>query len=121
MTEYYVNYGIVAALTVLGVVFVASNFLIWRLLRPSNPTREKLLAYECGIDAIGETWTQPNVRYYVFAFLFAIFDVEAIFLFPWAVVYEKLGLYAVVEMIIFVVILLVGLAYAWRRRILDWV
>lgn len=120
MTDYYVNYGVVALLTGLGVVFVSANFFLWRLLRPSHPNHVKLSAYECGINAIGETWTQPNIRYYVFAFLFAIFDVEAVFLFPWAIVYEQLGLYAVVEMIIFVVILIIGLAYAWGKKILDW-
>ncbi len=120
MTDYYVSYGVVALLSVLGVAFVGGTFLLWRLLRPSNPTREKLLVYECGIDAVGQTWTQPNVRYYVFAFLFAIFDVESVFLFPWAVVYERLGLFAVVEMILFIAILGFGLIYAWRRRVLEW-
>lgn len=121
MTEYYVNYGVVALLTVLGILFVGGTFFLWRVLRPNRPTREKLMIYECGIDAIGQTWTQPNIRYYVFAFLFAIFDVEAVFLFPWALVYEKLGLFAVVEMILFVVILVFGLVYAWGRKVLDWI
>lgn len=121
MTDYYVNYGVVAALTVLGILFVGGTFALWRLIRPVRPTRAKLMAYECGIDAIGESWSQPNIRYYVFAFLFAIFDVEAVFLFPWAVVYQRIGLFAVVEMIIFVAILMFGLAYAWSRRILEWV
>ena len=121
MSAYYLNYGVVAALAVVGVLFIAATFLMWRLIRPHRPTREKLLPYECGIDAVGRTWTQPNIRYYVFAFLFVVFDVEAAFLFPWAVVYEKLGLFAVVEMILFVVILAIGLVYAWGRRLLDWV
>jgi NADH-quinone oxidoreductase subunit A len=119
-TDYYVNYGVVALVGVVALLFAAATLAVWRLLRPSRPTREKLLIYECGIDAVGEMWTQPNVRYYVFAFLFVVFDVEALFLFPWALVYEQLGLFAVVEMIIFVVILLFGLAYAWGRRVLDW-
>lgn len=121
VTAYHNSYAVIALLGVVGVGFVAATFGMWRLIRPHNPTRQKLLAYECGIDAIGETWTQPNIRYYIFAFLFVVFDVEAAFLFPWALVYEKLGLYAVVEMILFVVILLVGLVYAWGRRLLDWV
>lgn len=120
MTDYYVNFGVVALLGAIGFLFAGGTLLAWRLLRPSRPTRQKLLSYECGVDAIGTTWTQPNVRYYVFAFLFVVFDVEALFLFPWAVVYERLGLFAVVEMILFVGILFIGLAYAWGRRILDW-
>ena len=121
MTEYYVNYGVVALLGVLGVGFVAAQFAVWKLVRPSRPTREKLLAYECGIDPVGETWVQPNIRYYIFAFLFVVFDVEAAFLFPWALVFDKLGLFAVVEMILFIAILAVGLVYAWGRRLLDWI
>ena len=121
MKDYYVNYGVVALLGVVGLGFGLGTYLLWRIMRPVRPTREKLLAYECGIDAIGTSWSQPNVRYYIFAFLFAIFDVEAVFLFPWALVYEDLGLFAVVEMILFVVILAFGLAYAWGRRVLEWI
>jgi len=120
VTDYYVNYGTVAVMGIVALLFGVGTFAAWRLVRPARPTREKLLIYECGIDAVGQTWTQPNVRYYVFAFLFVVFEVEALFLFPWAIVYQRLGLFAVVEMILFVVILLFGLAYAWGRRILDW-
>lgn len=121
MTGYYVSYAAVAVLGVVALLFGAGTFFFWRLLRPQRPNRQKLSTYECGIDAIGESWRQPNVRYYIFAFLFVVFDVEALFLFPWAVVYESLGLFAVVEMILFVVILLFGLFYAWGRKVLDWV
>lgn len=121
MTDYYVNYGVVVTLGLLGLGFGAGTFALWWLVRPKRPTRQKLLAYECGMDAIGQTWVQPNVRYYIFAFLFVIFDVEAAFLFPWALVYEKLGLFAVVEMTLFIAILALGLVYAWGRKLLDWV
>lgn len=121
MTGYYVNYGAVAVLGIVILLFGVGTFAAWRVLRPQRPNAEKLAIYECGIDAIGESWKQPNVRYYIFAFLFVVFDVEALFLFPWAVVYERLGLFAVVEMTIFVAILLFGLVYAWGRRVLDWV
>lgn len=121
MSDYYVSYGVVALLGVVGLLFGVGTLVVWRLVRPHRPTREKLMIYECGIDSIGESWTQPNVRYYIFAFLFAVFDVEALFLFPWAVVYKEMGMFVVVEMIVFVAILLVGLAYAWGRRVLDWV
>lgn len=121
MSGYYVSYAAVAVLAVVAVLFGAGTFLAWRLLRPQRPNREKLSVYECGIDAVGESWKQPNVRYYIFAFLFVVFDVEALFLFPWAVVYERLGMFAVVEMTLFVAILLFGLFYAWGRKVLDWV
>jgi NADH-quinone oxidoreductase subunit A len=121
MTGYYVSYAAVGALGIVVLLFGVGTFVAWRLLRPQRPTREKLEIYECGIDAIGESWKQPNVRYYIFAFLFVVFDVEALFLFPWAIVYERMGLFVVVEMAIFVVILLFGLIYAWSRKAIEWV
>jgi NADH-quinone oxidoreductase subunit A len=121
LTHYYVSYAAVAILGVVTLLFGAGTFLFWRILRPQRPNWEKNATYECGIDAVGEQWKQPNVRYYIYAFLFVVFDVEALFLFPWAVVYERLGLFAVVEMILFVVILLFGLVYAWGRKALEWV
>ena len=120
MTGYYVSYAAIGTLAVVVLLFGVGTFAAWRMLRPQRPTREKLENYECGIDPIGESWKQPNVRYYIFAFLFVVFDVEALFLFPWAVVYERLGLFAVVEMALFVVILLFGLMYAWGKRVLEW-
>jgi NADH-quinone oxidoreductase subunit A len=120
MTGYYVNYAAVAVLGAVILLFGVGTFGAWAFLRPQRPNKEKNAIYECGIDAVGEAWKQPNVRYYIFAFLFVVFDVEALFLFPWAITYEKLGLFAVVEMIIFVEILFLGLAYAWGRRVLDW-
>ena len=121
MTGYYVSYAAVAVLGIVVLLFGVGTFAAWRLLRPQRPNKEKLAIYECGIDAIGESWKQPHIRYYIFAFLFVVFDVEALFLFPWAVVYAKLGLYAVVEMVLFIAILFFGLAYAWGRKVLDWV
>ncbi|HYZ92464.1 MAG TPA: NADH-quinone oxidoreductase subunit A [Actinomycetota bacterium] len=120
MTAYYVSYAAVATLAAVILLFGVGTFVAWRALRPQRPNREKLENYECGIDPIGESWKQPNVRYYIFAFLFVVFDVEALFLFPWAVVYERLGLFAVVEMVLFVAILLFGLVYAWGKRVLEW-
>jgi NADH-quinone oxidoreductase subunit A len=120
MTGYYVSYAAIATLGLVVALFGIGTFAAWRALRPQRPSREKLENYECGIDPIGVSWKQPNVRYYIFAFLFVVFDVEALFLFPWAVVYERLGLFAVVEMALFVLILLFGLMYAWGKRVLDW-
>ena len=121
MSDYYVNYAAVAVLVGVVGLFGVGTLAAWAALRPKRPNKEKAMIYECGIDAVGQVWKQPNVRYYIFAFLFVIFDVEALFLFPWALTYLKLGLYAVVEMIVFVAILFFGLAYAWGRRVLDWV
>ena len=120
MSDYYVNYAAVAVLAAVILLFGLGTFAGWAMLRPKRPNKEKNAIYECGIDAVGEVWKQPNVRYYIFAFLFVVFDVEALFLFPWAITYKKLGLYSVVEMIVFVAILFFGLAYAWGRRVLDW-
>lgn len=90
-------------------------------LRPNRPDPIKTDTYECGVEAEGGAWGQFHVRYYMFALLFVIFDVEAVFLFPWAVAFRQLGLYAFVEALIFIGILLVGFVYAWRQKALEWV
>lgn len=91
------------------------------LVRPSNPNKEKLLTYESGVDPVGEGWSQSQIRYYVFALLFVIFDVEAVFIFPWATQLERYAVFGLVEMGIFVGVLLLGLVYAWRKGVLRWV
>ena len=118
---YYLSYGVVLAVLVAGVGLVAVAFGAARLIAPRRPVGDKLLTYECGIDPVGEGWSQSQVRYYVFGFLFVIFDVESVFLFPWASIFERLGWQAVVEMAIFLGILAVGLLYAWRKGVLRWV
>ncbi|NNC92423.1 MAG: NADH-quinone oxidoreductase subunit A [Acidimicrobiia bacterium] len=90
------------------------------LIRPSDPTPAKLETYESGIDPIGGGYSQTNIRYYVFALLFLIFDVEAVFIFPWALQIESLGAFALWEMFIFIAILLMGLVYAVRKGVLKW-
>ena len=90
------------------------------LVRPSNPTVAKLLTYECGIDPVGSGWSQTYVRYYIFGLLFVIFDVEAVFIFPWAVRLEELGMFGLVEMLVFLAILILGLLYAVRKGVLRW-
>jgi NADH-quinone oxidoreductase subunit A len=122
VSTYYDQYGGVLAVAIAGALLVAVAFAAARLVAPSRPgVGDKLLTYECGIDPVGEGWSQSQVRYYIYGFLFVIFDVEAIFLFPWARVFEDLGYTAVVEMAIFVGILVVGLLYAWRKGVLRWV
>jgi NADH-quinone oxidoreductase subunit A len=118
---YYESYGIVVALLIAGMALVATAFAAARLVAPRRQTVEKLTTYECGIDPVGEGWSQTQIRYYIYAFLFVIFDVESVFLFPWAVIFERLGIQAVVEMTIFVFILALGLLYAYRKQVLQWV
>lgn len=90
-------------------------------IRPKRPDPIKSATYECGVEAEGDAWGQFNVRYYVFALLFVIFDVEVVFLYPWAVAFRQLGLFAFVEAVLFIVILVVGYLYAWRKKALEWV
>jgi NADH-quinone oxidoreductase subunit A len=117
---YYESYGVVVGVLLAGVGLVAVAFLAARLIAPSRPVDGKLLTYECGIDPVGQGWSQSQVRYYVYGFLFVIFDVESVFLFPWAAIFEDLGYQAVVEMVVFIGILAVGLLYAWRKGVLRW-
>ena len=91
----------------------------WSFLA-NNPSKEKLSTYECGVDPVGEGWSQTYIRYYIFGLLFLVFDVEAIFIFPWAVNLETLGYFGLVEMLIFIFILVLGLVYAIRKDVLKW-
>ena len=121
-----ISYGtlyVYVGLSILLVVgFVATTLVIARLIAPSRrSSRAKGQNYETGEVTVTDPWRPFPVRYYVFALLFLIFDVEAAFLFPWAVIYRSLGLYGFVEMVIFVLILAVGLAYAWKKGALEWV
>jgi NADH-quinone oxidoreductase subunit A len=120
VTSYYQSYGVVLAVVIAGAALVAVAFGAARLIAPRRPLPAKLTTYECGIDPVGEGWSQSQVRYYVYGFLFVIFDVESVFIFPWARVFESLGYVAVVEMGIFIGILAVGLLYAWRKGVLTW-
>jgi NADH-quinone oxidoreductase subunit A len=119
--EYFESYSTLIGLAVAGVGLVAAAIIAARIIAPRRQIPEKLTTYECGIDPVGEGWSQSQIRYYIYAFLFVIFDVESVFLFPWAVVFESLGVQAVVEMAIFIGILALGLVYAWRKGVLKWV
>ncbi len=120
------EYGPVAVLLTFGVALgVAAMVNAW-LLRPSDPYAAKQAVYECGMEPIGPAWSQFYARYYLIALVFVVFDVEAIFLFPWAAVFKQLsaatamGAVPLVEVAVFIVILLIGLAYAWRKGDLEW-
>jgi NADH-quinone oxidoreductase subunit A len=110
---------LVFLLTIVGVlVFV---FVLWKVLRPHRDSDEKNMTYECGENPVGSAWVQFNIRFYVFALIFLVFDVEAVFLLPWAVVFRDLGALAYVEGLVFIAILVVALAYVWRKGDLAWV
>ena len=102
------------------VPILASVLLGAFKMRPKRPDPVKEATYECGVETEGDAWGQFNVRYYVIALLFVIFSVEAVFLYPWAVAFRQLGLFAFVEAVLFVLILVVGYVYAWRRKALEW-
>ena len=106
---------------VLAAVFLAAAMLgINAFMRPRVPAREKGVTYESGVDPVGEGWAQSTIRYYIYAFLYVVFAVDAVFLFPWAVVLDKLGIAGAIEMGIFLGIVLLGLVYAWRKGVLSW-
>jgi len=111
----------IAFLIPLGMILPASAIGINRLLAPRKPNPIKEATYECGMETIGDTWVQLKGQYYIFGLIFLIFDIEAVFLFPWAVAYQQLQLYMVLEGVLFILILAGGLLYAWRRGALEWV
>ena len=109
-----------AVFVVLGTVFVAVTLGASWLLSPKKPSAEKSETYECGVEPVGPPWIQFHAGYYVYALLFVIFDIETVFLYPWALVYRMSGWFIFGEMIVFVVILVAGLAYAWKEGALSW-
>jgi NADH-quinone oxidoreductase subunit A len=113
----------VFVLPVLALAFslVFGGVILSKLLAPSRPNKTKLDTYECGEKTIGPAWIQFNVGYYLFGLIFLIFDVEAAFLFPWAVIVRETGLAGLIEIIVFIFVLIVGLAYAWKKGALEWV
>jgi len=115
------GYAGVLAFIVVALGFLVVNLLVWKVIRPSRFSEEKLTTYECGENPTGSAWVQFNISFYVFALIFIIFDVEAVFLLPWAVVFRDLGMLAFVEGLVFIGILAVALAYVWRKGDLEWV
>ena len=124
MDGYLGTYATLGLVFAAGVLLFVAAFGTNRLLRPAHPAEPegKRVAYESGIDPVGGDWAQAKIRYYVYAYLYVLFAVEAVFLFPWAVVFDRpgFGLVTVVEMAIFVGVLALGLLYAWRKKILKW-
>ena len=104
----------------MGIGLGAGLLGIGKIFRPTRPQEQKYLVYESGVDPVGSGWSQSQIRYYIYALLFVMFDVEAVFIFPWATRLEIYGVFGLVEMLIFVVILALGLLYAWRKKVLQW-
>lgn len=102
-------------------VLIPATLLLAKLVRPANPHKTKLMPYECGVDPIGGSRQRYTVRFYLLAILFVVFDVETIFLFPWAVQYRLLGFFGLVEMLVFLGILVVGYVWIWKKGALEWV
>ena len=125
LEDYFRQYGLIAIFVVVAFIVPTSmlvlSFLLYRLgIRPQKPSAVKQDIYECGMETIGGRWAQFNFRYYMYALLFVIFDVAVIFVYPWAVRFGKLGLFALIEMAAFITILGFGWVYAWRKRDLEW-
>ena len=114
------SFGPIVLAAIIATAFGLLPLIISALLVPRRPDRVKNAPYVCGVETIGPTAVQFKNQFYLYAILFVIFDVEAVFLFPWAVTYRQLGVYALVEMGIFIGLLLIGYAYAWRKKALEW-
>jgi NADH-quinone oxidoreductase subunit A len=114
------NYLPIIIFLVIAFLFGTFTLFFGYLVRPSSPNPDKLAAYECGNPPFMDSRSKVFVRYYLIAVMFVLFDLEVVFLYPWAVVYRKLGLFALVEMVLFILILLFGYAYAWRKGALEW-
>lgn len=119
------DWGHVGFLVLLALLFpiggIGASWMLGVLkIRPQAPDPVKESTYECGVETEGSAWVQFNFRYYYYALLFVIFDVEAVFLYPWAVSFEKVAIAGFIEVLTFVVILMIGLAYAWRKNALEW-
>lgn len=118
MPTSYIGIGL---FILVGLAFTGGTFAAAGLIRPSNPNPIKLEPYECGVPNVGDARDRFHIRYYVLAMLYLVFDIEVVFLYPWAVQYDKLGLFGLMEMVVFVAILLIGYFYAWKKGALDWV
>lgn len=115
------NYAFIAIFFVAAVIFPLAPLVLAYFLRPKRPTPIKQSTYECGLEAIGDLRVQFKVQYYLYALAFVIFDIEVVFLYPWAVAFNQLGLYGFTAAAVFLIILTAGLIYEWRKGALEWV
>lgn len=114
------NYAFIGIFTIAAISFPLLPLIVSAIVRPKRPDLVKHSTYECGLEVIGEIWVQFKVQYYLYALAFVIFDIETIFLYPWAVYFDQSGLFALIEMFVFLGILTAGLVYAWRKGALEW-
>jgi NADH:ubiquinone oxidoreductase subunit 3 (subunit A) len=117
---YFQQYLFIGLLAGVAVILGVAPLILARLIAPNKPGQTKQAAYECGLESTGEPWVQFRVQYYVYALLFVIFDVEVVFIFPWALIWKELGPVALAVMGLFLGILAVGLVYEWKRGVLEW-
>ncbi len=120
VSEFLRSYLTVGVFGLAAVGMVGAMLGLNKALKPSRLNPAKMSVYECGVDPVGAGWSQSHIRYYVYALLFVLFDVEAVFIFPWATRLEAYGVFGLVEMLVFVGILVLGLVYAWRKGVLRW-
>ena len=120
LDPYFYHYLFLAVFLGFAVVFPVLPIVVAKFVAPKKPSAIKQMAYECGMEPVGDPWLQFQVQYYIFALIFVIFDVETIFIYPWAVGFKQLGLFGFIEMTIFLAILAVGLIYAWKKKALEW-
>ncbi len=118
--DFLVQYGIVGIMFVGAIAFAAAALIISRIFAPHRPYDRKRITYECGMLTEGTTWVRYKTSYFLYALIFLIFDVETVFLYPWAVAFHALGLFGLIEMLIFIAILVAGLWYAWKEGVLKW-
>lgn len=129
--NYFSAFGEVLLFIIVGIIFIVVTLFVSRLIRPHRPNPEKLSTYESGEEAIGSSWPQFNIRFYIIALIFLLFEVEIVFLFPWSTVFANKeliretsgawGWFSLIEMVVFILVLALGLAYAWKNGHLDWV
>jgi NADH-quinone oxidoreductase subunit A len=115
------NYAFIGVFTIAAISFPIVPLVLARFFRPKRPTEVKQSTYECGLETSGDIWVQFKVQYYLYALSFVIFDIEAVFLIPWAVAYGRMGLLALIAMLVFLFVLVAGLVYEWKKGALEWI
>lgn len=118
--SYEYHYLFLGLFLLIAVTFPLLPLLLAQIVAPKKPNPIKSASYECGVESKGDSWVQFKVQYYIYALIFVIFDIEVIFIYPWAVAYRQMGLFAFIEMLIFLAILAFGLVYAWKKNVLVW-
>ena len=118
--SYEYHYLFLGVFLFIALLFPLLPIVLAYFVAPKKPSAIKNASYECGVETVGDSWIQFKAQYYVYALLFVIFDIEVVFIYPWAVAYKQLGLFAFIEMLIFLAVLALGLIYAWKKNVLEW-